>query len=289
MNKNSPPSFLGGLFLFIMNMTIQTADGVQKLVAEVESGDNESDAQFVKGAFISYKTLSNGHIDTVTALTASGTDAGAGAILGVDGKNITVKGSSVMDANKLTDDSVVIYIDSKNYTEISSPASIQQATEDVTAGTYFYNAFVVESSVTAGDVEVLFVDVNNKLYNASGSLMGTTDTRAKITAFDANLTSSDASYISGDLAYTVTTADGAVVANTTAIKPGTQVTVTIKANASGTTVSSDGVVVTVTGATTLGTATIAADTYTANEVLAVITFNMPSTTISELDITAANA
>ena len=146
-------------------------------LTDVTSGLASSDtanAKYAKGAFVTYTTSSTvGEVTGVTAITAQ--DSVVGYDKGYNLKLATKGDLKLKDDNK----SVIIYVDSANTKGVEG-GSIALA-QEVATGSYVKNVVVKD---TAGEVDVLFVDVANKLNNASytvGTVPSTTDSHNGIT------------------------------------------------------------------------------------------------------------
>ena len=129
------------------------------------SGDT-ANAKYAKGAFVTYTTSAT--VGEVTGVTAIATQD---AVTGYDnGYNINL---ATTGALKFKDDnkSVIIYVDSANTKGVEG-GSIALA-QEVATGSYVKNVVVKN---TAGEVDVLFVDVANKLSNASYTVTTVTAT-----------------------------------------------------------------------------------------------------------------
>ena len=152
-------------------MTIWTADGeLTNVKAEGYGAGNTTptrsamtSAPFAKGSFVSFKTLANGNIDTVTAIT-TGYDAITGIYSNKDGDTAL---NLVNDANKyavVDEDTKVIYIDAEN-TAGAEGGEIQEARETENLGEYVENVLVYDAAAADDKLEAIFVDVNGDINN----------------------------------------------------------------------------------------------------------------------------
>ena len=152
---------------------------------EITVTEKKSGATRKKGNIIGYSNITEGKvIEDVTLYTEGNAVAGAnvaneyrvGALEGINdkGTKVTVNGT---DTFKITSDTKVILVDSDaengkdDFVGVpgSSISKSNEADEIADTGMYYYNAaYILDGSYTAGgdsDLEVLVVDVKNRLYN----------------------------------------------------------------------------------------------------------------------------
>jgi len=112
-------------------------------------------AQYTKGALVSYTKLEGNEVES-TAVIGQQT-----AVTAWDNTNITFDGFA--GEYEVDEDTVVIYIDSKNVKGVEGGEIVIAGTQD--GGAYIENVYAVTNDV-AGTVTVLFVDVNNDMDDA---------------------------------------------------------------------------------------------------------------------------
>ena len=194
-------------------MTIWTEDGEITVRAEGYGAGNTaptaatvaSQTVFDKGAFVTYEKLSNGNISYVNSI---GNNFGAAALTGmyVDRNGDTALtldydalASTPAGNRNLTDDTVVIYVDTDKKTGAEG-GELTLAQESAISGAYVKNVMAAYDST---DVLVIFVDVNNNL--ASNAGLSEFSAQANVTAFDAD---------KGELTITAATAAATVASET---------------------------------------------------------------------------
>ena len=235
-------------------------------LTDVSSSLTSADAnntKYAKGAFVTYTTSATvGEVTGVAEITTED------AITGYDGGyniDFETSGSKVFkDDNK----TVVIYVDTANVKGVEG-GSIALA-QEVSTGHYVKNAVV---KITGSEVDVLFVDIANKLDKAGytvGTVTAATDTTQGIT-----LTSA------------VSTAAGALSSSST-VAAGSTITVTVtpSGNENGTGAYARTATVVMTradGVTESKSVSFACDTSTAISTAAKsVTFTMPDMGVTSI-------
>ena len=181
-------------------MDIWTADGQLTAVKAEKISDADSDAgspvshsTFVKpdktnvttndatqkGAFVTFEKLSNGNITEVKAigtpyaLVGSYVNKDDETVLSLEADAYT--GDSDATTSNITKDTVIIYVDTENKTGAEG-GNLSLATETAIDGYYALNVVAQDNS---GELDVLFVDVNNNLASNAGTF--TTDVDSSLT------------------------------------------------------------------------------------------------------------
>ena len=119
-----------------------------------------------KGSVISYKVTGN-EVTTLAEVADTTAKSGGVAITGYDGKLLTV--DSDAKTYEVTDDTVILYVDSSAVTSVEGGA-VALALKD-SSDAYVMNA-AISAKVSANrdgnyELNLLVVDVNNNLYNAT--------------------------------------------------------------------------------------------------------------------------
>ena len=181
-------------------MTIWTADGQISVKAEGHNGSTntaptaalvKTEAEYQKGAFITYQKLSNGNIaevntiGTAYAMLGSYVNLDDQTVLTLDADGNATAGSG--DAI-ITKDTVIIYVDTDKKTGAEG-GSLTLATETAIDDMYVLNIMAAGVTDLDGDaddeLDVIFVDVNNNLASNAGSVTPATGTNiTSVTAGD---------------------------------------------------------------------------------------------------------
>ena len=192
--------------------------------------EKASSFSYAKGDVISYTDEGNGIVDDVTAFTAA-TDLGA--VVAYDGKTINVEIDKAADgtndihaAKDITDKTQFLYINSADVAGVAG-GEVAMAEELSTAGTYNANVWV--KMTNTNDVDVLVIDVNNKVVDGSGNATVIDGRTVSLTGLDS---------VSGDTIWdtfvSATDSNGnALNAATVYVKDGETITVTVKTTSGG--------------------------------------------------------
>ena len=155
------------------NVTFKVWNGTEEVELTATDADssnaNTIEAQYTKGAFVSYTTSATD--GEVTDVTTSGMTVAA--IEGYDGdKNINLDGTA-MTFNE-DGKTKVIFVNTADVKGVEG-GSIALASEPI-EDCFVANAVYLADATTATELDVLFVDVNNNLASNSSSFVAAKDT-----------------------------------------------------------------------------------------------------------------
>ena len=129
-----------------------------------DKADVSSYNAYAKGSFVTFEKLSNGNIGEVKAITG-GTDAIKGMYVDKDGETVL---NLLAGSKNITKDTVIVYVDTENVTGAEG-GELALAQETAVAGSYVKNVVVYDKPTADGDLEVIFVDINNNLDSNAGT------------------------------------------------------------------------------------------------------------------------
>ena len=133
-------------------------NGTETVSVKDKVASSSFGAPYVKGTLVSYTDEGNGVVDGTAAVST--TD---GAVVAYDGKIVKIANSSTAVELKITDDTKIYYINTKDVAGVEG-GEIAMADE---VSTNTYNCNVKYTVVNTNEVGVLFVDVNNNIEGSS--------------------------------------------------------------------------------------------------------------------------